>query len=80
MNEFIGYVTTVADVTQKSAESVGESFKTIYSRFGNVAAGKYVASEEVMASSDYNEEEWENLKNLGLYGIIHKPYQIILSN
>ena len=25
MNNFIGYVTTVADVTQKSAESVGES-------------------------------------------------------
>lgn len=29
MNNFIGYVTTVADVSQKSAESVGESFKTI---------------------------------------------------
>ena len=29
MDNFIGYVTTVADVSQKSAESVGESFKTI---------------------------------------------------
>lgn len=74
MNEFIGYVTTVADVTQKSAESVGESFKTIYSRFGNVAAGKYSASVEEMESTDYNEDEWENLKNLGLYDIIHKSY------
>ena len=33
MDKFIGYVTTVADVTQKSAESVGESFKTIYRIF-----------------------------------------------
>lgn len=64
MNEFIGYVTTVADVTQKSAESVGESFKTIYSRFGNVAAGKYVASTEDMESADYNEDEWENLNDI----------------
>ena len=33
MDKFIGYVTTVADVTQKSAESVGESFKSIYRIF-----------------------------------------------
>ena len=65
MDKFIGYVTTVADVTQKSAESVGESFKTIYSRFGNVKAGKFVASQEEMDSSNYNEEEFESLKDWG---------------
>lgn len=64
MDKFIGYVTTVADVTQKSAESVGESFKTIYSRFGNVKAGKFVASQEEMNSSTYNEEEFESLNDI----------------
>lgn len=64
MDKFIGYVTTVADVTQKSAESVGESFKTIYSRFGNVKAGKFVASQEEMNSSNYNEEEFESLNDI----------------
>ena len=64
MDKFIGYVTTVADVTQKSAESVGESFKTIYSRFGNVKAGKFVASQEEMDSSNYNEEEFESLNDI----------------
>lgn len=64
MDKFIGYVTTVADVTQKSAESVGESFKTIYSRFGNVKAGKFVASQEEMNSSNYNEEEFESINDI----------------
>lgn len=64
MNKFIGYVTTVADVTQKSAESVGESFKTIFSRFGNVKAGKFVASQEEMDLPDYDEAEFENLNDI----------------
>lgn len=64
MNKFIGYVTTVADVTQKSGESVGESFKTIFSRFGNVKAGKFVASYEDTQSADYSEDEWTNLNDI----------------
>lgn len=64
MNKFIGYVTTVADVTQKSAESVGESFKTIFSRFGNVKAGKFVASYDDQQSTDYSEDEWTNLNDI----------------
>jgi hypothetical protein len=64
MNKFIGYVTTVADVTQKSAESVGESFKTIYSRFGNVKTNKFAASYEDQASGDYNSEDFENLNDI----------------
>lgn len=64
MNKFIGYVTTVADVTQKSAESVGESFKTIFSRFGNVKAGKFVASYDDQQAADYSEDEWTNLNDI----------------
>ena len=64
MNKFIGYVTTVADVTQKSAESVGESFKTIYSRFGNVKANKFSASAVDQASSSYAEDEYESLNDI----------------
>lgn len=51
-------------VTQKSAESVGESFKTIYSRFGNVKAGKFVASQADKNSADYNEDEFESLNDI----------------
>lgn len=73
MDNFIGYVTTVADVTQKSAESVGESFKTIYSRFGNVKAGKFIATEADKASGDYDPENFEKVndieKVLGTVGI-----------
>jgi len=64
MNNFIGYVTTVADVTQKSAESVGESFKTIYSRFGNVKANKYAATTADMDAADYNADEFESLNDI----------------
>lgn len=73
MDNFIGYVTTVADVTQKSAESVGESFKTIYSRFGNVKAGKFIATEADKASGDYDPDNFEKVndieKVLGTVGI-----------
>ena len=39
-------------------------FKTIYSRFGNVKAGKFVASQEEMNSSNYNEEEFESINDI----------------
>ena len=44
-NTLLGYLATVQEVTQKSAETVGESFKSIFSRFGNVKAGKFVDDE-----------------------------------
>ena len=31
---------------------------------GNVKLGRYTASQEEMASEDYNEEEWENLSDV----------------
>lgn len=64
MNKFIGYVTTIGDVTQKSMESVGESMKTVYSRFGNVKAGKFAANADELSSDDYNEDAYENLNDI----------------
>lgn len=51
-------------ITQRSAETVGEAFKTVFSRLGNVKVGKFTASVEDMASEDYNEEEFENLNDI----------------
>ena len=64
MNNFIGYVTTIADRTQKSAESVGESMKTMFARYGNIKAGKFAATNLEQSSSDYDEQEYENLNDL----------------
>lgn len=51
-------------ITQRSAETVGEAFKTVFSRISNVKLGKYTASLEDMASEDYNEEDWEALSDV----------------
>ena len=64
MDTYIGYLTTTIDVTQRSAETIGEAFKTVFSRLGNVKVGKFTASQEDMASEDYNEEEYENLNDI----------------
>lgn len=42
MDRLLGYLATVEEVTQKSAETIGESFKTIFSRMGNVKLGKFL--------------------------------------
>ena len=36
----------------------------MYSRYQNVAAGKFVAAQEDLESDDYNAEEWENLNDI----------------
>lgn len=64
MDTYIGYLTTTIDVTQRSAETIGEAFKTVFSRLGNVKVGKFTASQEDMASEDYNEENYENLNDI----------------
>ena len=73
LDRYIGYLTTITDVTQKSAASVGESMKTIYSRYQNIAAGKFVAAQSDIDSENYNEDNWENLNDvetaLGALGI-----------
>lgn len=42
MDTLIGYISTVGEVTQDGAESVGTFFKTLFARIGNVKAGKFV--------------------------------------
>ena len=42
MERLLGYLATVQEVTQKSAETIGESFKTIFSRMGNIKLGNYL--------------------------------------
>lgn len=41
MNKLIGYLATVGETTQKSMDEVGTSFQAIFSRMGNVKAGKF---------------------------------------
>jgi TP901 family phage tail tape measure protein len=55
INKYMSYITTVSDVSQLSAETVGTAFKTLYSRYGNVKAGKFVAG----AGDDENAEEFD---------------------
>ena len=73
LDRYIAYLTTITDVTQKSAASVGESMKTVYARYQNIAAGKFVAAESDIESENYNADEWANLndveKALGALGI-----------
>ena len=73
LDRYIAYLTTITDVTQKSAASVGESMKTVYARYQNIAAGKFVATEADIESENYNADEWANLndveKALGALGI-----------
>lgn len=64
MNRYIGYLTTIMDVTQKSESSVGESMKTVFSRYQNIAAGKFTAAQSDIDSENYNEEEWSGLNDV----------------
>lgn len=45
MDKLIGQIATVTEVTQESGEVIGNSFKTIYSRMGNVKAGRLMDPE-----------------------------------
>lgn len=45
MDTLIGYIATVKEVTQDSAESVGTFYKTLFARMNNVAAGNFVDEE-----------------------------------
>ena len=64
LDNYIAYTTVVAETTQKSAESVGESFKTLYARFGKIAAGKFETSQEELEQEGLSEEDMANLNEI----------------
>lgn len=45
MDRLIGYISTVAEVTQDGAESVGTFYKTLFARMGNVKTGRFIDGE-----------------------------------
>lgn len=45
MDKLLGYLAVTQEVTQKSASSIGESYKSIFARFGQIKAGKFVDDE-----------------------------------
>lgn len=45
MDRLSGYITTVGEVTQDGAESVGVFFKTLFARMGNIKEGKLIDPE-----------------------------------
>ena len=45
MDRLIGYIATVAEVTQDGAESVGTFYKTMFARMSNIKAGRFVDDE-----------------------------------
>ena len=45
MDRLIGYISTVSEVTQDGAESVGNFYKTLFARMGNVKTGKFIDDE-----------------------------------
>lgn len=52
IDKLIGYIATVGEVTQRSLSTVGESFKTIFARMGNIKLGKFIDDESGEDLSD----------------------------
>lgn len=52
LSDLISYITTVSSVSRKSAESIGNSFKTIFARYENVKLGKVLDDETGESLSD----------------------------
>lgn len=62
LDEALSYIAVVSDVTQKSAESIGNSFKTIFARMQQVKIGTLIDPESGEDISNVD-------KVLNLYGI-----------
>jgi TP901 family phage tail tape measure protein len=58
LDKIAAMVTVVADVSQKSTDSIGESMKTLFARYGNVKAGVF---EDLTDSSG---ETTENINDI----------------
>lgn len=57
LQEAAAAVTVIKDVSQKSASSIGESLKTLLSRYGNVKAGSFVDLETGEVDDSLNDTE-----------------------
>jgi len=42
MDALLGYIGTISSVTRRSAETIGESMKTIFARYSNIKLGQFV--------------------------------------
>lgn len=42
MDKLIGYISVVSEVTQDGAESVGNFYKTLFARMGNIKTGRFI--------------------------------------
>ncbi len=65
MDSLIGYIGTVAEVTQKSDSVIGESFKTIMARMGKIKLNDWIDEDGTDISGEINDVE----KTLGKFGI-----------
>lgn len=65
MNRLLGYLATVGEVTQKSMSSVGESFKTIFTRMSDIKANKLELIDEDGTTEMLSDVE-TTLKNVGI--------------
>jgi|GEM_PF-6976798 len=66
LSNLIAYITTVSEKTRKSASTIGESFKTIYSRYSNIKLGNLDDD-----GKNINDTELAINYNLWLNGVIH---------
>ena len=57
MDALIGYISTVAEVTQKSDSVVGESFKTILARMGKIKLNNWIDEDGKDISGEINDVE-----------------------
>lgn len=53
MNSLIGYIAAVGEVTQRDMSTVGEAFKSIFARYGNVKLGKLIDDESGESLNDF---------------------------
>ena len=68
MDELIGAVSTIGEVTQQSMDTVGNAMKSIFARYGNVKAGVFTQmglNDEGMTSENINDIE-KVLSKLGI--------------
>ena len=65
VDRLIAYIATVSEVTQKSASSIGEGFKSITARLQNIKANKFIDEDGIDISGEINDAE----KILGMFNI-----------